>query len=143
MRNRVSSFAVLAFTAWMALASHGAAAAENKIVLQISDSDPDKQTLVLNVANNLLKAYKPGDVKVEIVAFGPGLLLLFDDNANKQRVESLIASDVRFSACQNTVKGMTKVLGHPPKLIKDAVPVSAGVVRIVDLTNEGYKLIRP
>ena len=30
---------------------------EHKIVLQISDMDPFKQTLVLNVAGNILKAY--------------------------------------------------------------------------------------
>ncbi len=143
MRNPVTSLTTLVFIACLALASLGAAAAEKKIVLQASDSDPDKQTLVLNVANNLLKTYKPGEVKVEIVAFGPGLLLLFDDNANKDRVQSLAANDVRFSACQNTVKGMTRILGHPPKLMKDAVPVEAGVVRIIDLTEQGYTLIRP
>ena len=120
-----------------------AAGSPKQIVLQISDSDPEKQTLVLNVANNLVKAYGPGNVKLEIVAFGPGLLLLFDDNTNKDRVRSLVASDVRFSACQNTVKGMTVALGHAPKLIKDAVSVDAGIVRIVDLTAQGYTLVRP
>lgn len=142
-RNPLSSLTVFAFVAWLALTSLGAAAAEKKVVLQISDNDPDKQTLVLNVANNLLKAYKPGEIKMEIVAFGPGLLLLFEDNANKDRVQSLAANDVRFSGCQNTVKGMTRILGHPPKLMKETVPVEAGVVRIIDLTDQGYTLIRP
>ena len=31
--------------------------AEHKFVLQISDMDPSKQTLVLNVASNILKHY--------------------------------------------------------------------------------------
>lgn len=143
MRNSVKSLTTLIFIACLALTSLAASAVEKKIVLQISDNDPDKQTLVLNVANNLLKAYKPGELKLEIVAFGPGLLLLFQDNANKDRVQSLAASDVRFSACQNTVKGMTRILGHPPKLMKETVPVDAGVVRIVELTDQGYTLIRP
>lgn len=30
--------------------------AEHKVVLQISDGDPSKQMLVLNVANNIVKA---------------------------------------------------------------------------------------
>lgn len=47
--------------------------AEEKIVLQISDADPSKQTLVLNVANNLIKHYGQDKVDVEIVAFGPRL----------------------------------------------------------------------
>ena len=42
--------------------------AEERIVLQISDSDPFKQTLVLNVANNLIKHYGQDKVDVEIVA---------------------------------------------------------------------------
>jgi ABC-type proline/glycine betaine transport system substrate-binding protein len=46
--------------------------AEQKVVLQISDADPTKQTLVLNVASNLIKAYGPDKVDVEIVAFRPG-----------------------------------------------------------------------
>ena len=120
-----------------------AADSPKQIVLQISDSDPEKQTLVLNVANNLVKAYGPGNVKLEIVAFGPGMVLLFNDNANKDRVQSLAASDVRFSACQNTVKAMTVALGHAPKLNKNAVPVDAGIIRIVDLTAQGYTLVRP
>ncbi len=44
--------------------------AEHKFVLQISDMDPFKQTLVLNVANNILKAYGTDQVDIEIVAFG-------------------------------------------------------------------------
>ena len=51
--------------------------AEHKFVLQISDMDPSKQTLVLNVASNILKAYGQDQADVEIVAFGPGLRLLF------------------------------------------------------------------
>lgn len=117
--------------------------AEEKIVLQISDSDPFKQTLVLNVANNILKHYGPDRVEIEIVSFGPGLRLLFKDNVNAGRIESLVSNGVRFSACSNTIKAMGKKLGEEPVLNKNAVKVSAGIVRIVDLTNQGYKLVKP
>ena len=117
--------------------------AEQKIVLQISDPNPFKQTLVLNVANNVLKYYGPDRVKIEIVAFGPGLRLLFKENANKGRIKSLVDNGVRFSACKNTIRNMGKKLGHPPELNPNAVPVSAGVVRIVELMDQGYKLIKP
>jgi hypothetical protein len=81
---------------------------------------------------------------VEIVAFGPGLRLLFADNSNTGRIDRLAAdSGVRFSACMNTMKKMTQALGHEPQLIKDATPVPAGVVRIVDLVGQGYILIKP
>ena len=117
--------------------------AEEKIVLQISDPNPFKQTLVLNVAGNVLKHYGQDKVDIEIVAFGPGLRLLFAENANKGRIKSLTDSGVKFSACKNTVKNMSKKLGHAPALNKAATTVSAGVVQIVDLMNKGYKLIKP
>lgn len=117
--------------------------AEKKIVLQISDGTPEKQELVLNVANNLIKYYGPGRVEIEVVAFGPGLRLLFADNANSDRVQGLDASGVRFSACENTITNMTELLGHPPEINKLAVTVPAGIVRIMALTENGYTLVRP
>ncbi|MGD8577522.1 MAG: DsrE family protein [Thiohalophilus sp.] len=117
--------------------------AEEKIVLQISDNNPFKQTLVLNVANNLIKHYGPDRVAIEVVAFGPGLRLLFKDNANTSRIQSLVGNGVRFSACSNTVTNMGKKLGHPPELNSNAVTVSAGVVRILELQKKGYSLVKP
>jgi len=117
--------------------------ADTKVVLQISDDDPSKQTLVLNVANNLIKHYGPDQVEVEIVAFGPGLRLLFADNVNKGRIQSLVDNGVRFAACGNTVRNMGKILGEEPALNSNAVKVSAGVVRILDLEKQGYKLVKP
>ncbi len=118
--------------------------AEHKIVLQISDADPTKQTLVLNVANNLMKAYGgPDNVDVEIVAFGPGLRLMFDDNGNKGRISGLTDNGVRFAACGNTIKKMTSLLGHEPKMNSQASVVPAGAVRIVELVENGYTLLKP
>ena len=117
--------------------------AETKVVLQISDNDPFKQTLVLNVANNLIKHYGPDQVDIEIVAFGPGLRLLFAENVNAGRIQSLVDNGVRFAACSNTVRGMSKILGKEPELNNNAVKVSAGVVRIMDLSKQGYQLIKP
>ena len=117
--------------------------AEERIVLQISDPNPIKQTLVLNVASNLIKHYGQDKVDVEIVAFGPGLRLMFKDNINNGRIKGLSSSGVKFAACGNTIAGVTKKLGHAPELHSDAVTVSAGVVRIIDLQNQGFKLIKP
>jgi intracellular sulfur oxidation DsrE/DsrF family protein len=118
--------------------------AQKKIVLQISDPNPFKQTLVLNVANNLQKEYGIDGVEIEIVAFGPGLRLLFADNANKGRIQGLVSTGVSFSACANTKKNMAKKLGYMPKLNKHANSDIPGVVRIVKLvTEDGYTLVKP
>ena len=134
---------MLASVAFQTFAAEDKPFAEQKVVLQISDADPTKQTLVLNVASNLIKAYGPDKVDVEIVAFGPGLRLMFDDNHNKGRISGLNDSGVRFAACGNTKKKMSKMLGKEPALNNNATVVPAGVVRIVDLVNEGYTLVKP
>lgn len=118
--------------------------ADKKIVLQISDGDPFKQTLILNVANNLLREYGNDGVAIEIVAFGPGLRLLFADNANKPRIQGLDAAGVKFTACSNTIKNMAKKLGHPPAINPVASTNSPGIVRITKLvTEDGYVLVKP
>ncbi len=139
----VTSLLGLSFGAVSTAVAADTSLADTKVVLQISDPNPFKQTLVLNVANNLIKHYGPDAVAIEIVAFGPGLRLLFKENANKDRIKSLVDNGVRFSACNNTIRNMGKKLGHPPALNPNAVHVSAGVVRIIDLIKQGYYLIKP
>jgi len=117
--------------------------ADQKFVLQISDMDPDKQTLVLNVATNIIKYYGPDKADVEIVAFGPGLRLLFAENSNADRIDGLTQSGVRFAACGNTMAKMTQTLGHEPALSAHAKIVPGGIVRIKELTDLGYLLVKP
>ncbi|WP_024509188.1 hypothetical protein [Bradyrhizobium sp. ARR65] len=117
--------------------------AEHKIVLQLSDSDPKKQALVISVANNLLKFYDPDKVAIEVVAFGPGIDLLRSENAGRKLVESLIAQGVRFDVCLNTVETIERETGKRPDIIPAATPVQVGVAQILLLTENGYTLVRP
>ena len=117
--------------------------AEHKFVLQISDMDPSKQTLVLNVAGNILKHYGPDQAEVEIVAFGPGLRLLFQGNSNAGRIDGLVDSGVRFFACQNTITNMSKIIGEPVKINAHASSGKGGIVRIKELVDQGYMLAKP
>lgn len=138
-----ASLLAIALYATFAHAAGDKPFADKKVVLQISDDDPGKQTLVLNVASNLIKYYGPDKVDVEIVAFGPGLRLLFADNVNGGRIKGLGSNGVRFAACSNTIANMSKNLGRELALNPLATRVDAGVVRILDLTGQGYTLIKP
>jgi uncharacterized protein len=117
--------------------------AEHRIVLQLSDNDPKKEGLVLSVANNLIKAYDPDKIAVEVVAFGPGIDLLRVENANRTRVESLIAQGVKFDVCVNTLDTVERETGKRPAVIPSAIPVQVGVGQILSLTENGYTLVRP
>jgi uncharacterized protein len=117
--------------------------AEHRILLQLSDNDPKKQSLVISVAYNLLKLYDPDKVAIEVVAFGPGIDLLFPDNANRQRIESLVAQGVKFDICLNTVDTIERDTGKRPQYIPAATPVQVGVGQILSLTENGYTLVKP
>lgn len=117
--------------------------AEHKVVLQLSDNDPKKQGLVISVANNLLKAYDPDKIAIEVVAFGPGIDLLRPENPDRKRVESLVAQGVRFDICLNTVDTLERETGKRPDYIAAATPVQVGVAQILFLTENGYTLVRP
>ena len=117
--------------------------AEHKIVLQLSDNDAKKQALVISVAYNLLRAYDPDKVAIEVVAFGPGIDLLRTESSNRKLVESLIAQGVRFDVCLNTVDTVERETGKRPDIIPAATPVQVGVGQILYLTENGYTLVRP
>jgi intracellular sulfur oxidation DsrE/DsrF family protein len=117
--------------------------AEHRIVLQLSDYEPRKQSLVISVAYNLLKLYGPDKIAIEVVTFGPGIELLYSDNPNRKLVESLIAQGVKFDICLNTVDTIERETGKRPRYISVATPVQVGVGQILSLTENGYTLVRP
>jgi intracellular sulfur oxidation DsrE/DsrF family protein len=118
--------------------------AEAHIVLQMADGDAESQASVLNVANNLIKHYGgPDFVDIEIVAYGPGLSLLYPDNVNEERISSLLTNEVRFVGCLNTVESIERATGKRPELIPEAVRVQTGVARLVERAQQGFVVIRP
>ena len=139
----------LVVAALMLVNASAFAAGTKKVVLQLSDGDIDRQNLVLNVASNLQKSYGLAGVEIEIVAFGPGLKLLIPNAKDKEvstvqgRIDNLAANQVKFAACGNTMKNMAKKSGKEPKLNKNATVVEAGAVRILELQEQGYALLRP
>jgi uncharacterized protein len=117
--------------------------AEHRLVLQISDRDPTKESLVISVAYNVLKFYGPDMIAIEIVAFGPGIDLLRADSPNRRLVDSLVAQGVRFDVCINTVDTIERETGRRPELNPNAIPVEAGVARILTLVENGFTLVHP
>ncbi len=116
----------------------------HKVVIQVSTDDPRTQKIALNNAVNLQKALGSGNVVVEIVAYGPGLSLLTANSPQAARVKSLAMYDeFTFSACNNTMKKIAKKKGKKPVLVEGVRVVPAGVLRIVELQEQGYAYVRP
>jgi uncharacterized protein len=131
-------------------AAQAQAAKPHRVVIQVDQNDPAVMNLALNNARNLLDYYrdKKEDVDVEIVAYGPGLHMLRDDTSPvKDRIKELanvsFPSKIAFSACNNTKEGMEKREGHAITIIPQAKIVPAGVVRIMELQEQGYSYVKP
>lgn len=116
---------------------------EHHLALQLSDREPTKQALVLSVANNLLRAYGPDKISIEVVAFGPGIDLLRQESPNLQLVDSLVAQGVVFDVCMNSVETVERETGKPVPLNPKAHPVEAGVAQLLTLAESGYSVVRP
>ena len=139
-----AAFAVLV----LALAAPAFAGEHHKLALQISDNDPDKMNAVLNVAANVSKFYsdKGDEVDIEIVAFNAGLhMLRADTSPVKPRLLSFKQGmpNVTFKACENTLESMARKEGKEPPLVDNAERVKAGVVRLIELAEKGWTVVRP
>jgi intracellular sulfur oxidation DsrE/DsrF family protein len=138
----------------VAFVAAGGAQAEagkpHRVVIQVDQNDAEVMNLALNNAKNVLETYraKNEDAVVEIVAYGPGLHMLRDDTSPvkdriKQLAELSFPSTLKFSACNNSKQGMEKREGHSITIIPQATLVPAGVVRIMELEEQGYSYVKP
>lgn len=118
-------------------------APQHKLVIQVSSSDPVTHKLAVANAINVQKAYGMDNVAVEIVAYGPGLGILTAQSDQAERIKSLSAQNIQFSACRNTMNNIKNKTGKEPVLLSGVKIVPAGVSRIIELQEQGYSYIRP
>lgn len=117
--------------------------AKHRVVIQVSSDDARTQTIAMNNAVNLQTELGMDNVEIEIVAYGPGISMLIGGAKQSQRVASLAQQDIIFSACGNTMKKVEKKQGKPVVLSDGVKVVPAGVLRIMELQEQGYSYVRP
>jgi intracellular sulfur oxidation DsrE/DsrF family protein len=124
-----------------------ASSGEHRVVIQVTQNDPAVMNMALNNAQNLRKYYaeQGKSVRIEFVAYGPGLQMLREDiSPVKDRIESFaMLADVTFSACGNTMSAQSRNENKDITLISNARVVPAGIARIVELQEQGWSYVRP
>lgn len=141
----------LTLAAAIALATATGAFAEgvaHHVAIHVDQNDPQVMNMALNNAANVNSYYaSQGDtVTIEMVTHGPGLnMLVADKSPVKDRISamSLEMGNLTFAACGNTLKGMEAKLGHAVALMDEAKVVPSGVVRLIELQEQGYAYVRP
>ena len=120
----------------------------HRIAVHVNENDPQRMNMALNNVQNMKAYYDAAGQKVEIevVAYGPGLHMLRSDTSPvKDRIStmSLEIDDLTFSACANTLRGMSNKEGREIELVSESQVVPSGVVRLVELQEDGYSYVRP
>jgi intracellular sulfur oxidation DsrE/DsrF family protein len=121
---------------------------QHHLILQVNTNDAAAMNLALNNAANVAQYYKDlGEkVEIEVITFGPGLHMLRDDTSPvKGRIEVMALStpEVSFKACGNTQENMHKAESKDIPIVPQAQVVKSGVVRIMELQEQGWTYVKP
>ncbi|MGB7317782.1 MAG: DsrE family protein [Planktotalea sp.] len=144
MKTMVMTAAALALSAGMALAE----GMVHKVAVHVNENDPKVMNIALNNVQNLTKYYESqGDtVKVEVVTYGPGLNMLIAGTspvAERIAMMSLEMDNLSFAACGNTHRNMSAKKGEEIALLDEARIVPSGVVRLIELQEDGFAYVKP
>ena len=143
MKQALAAITLVAGLAGIAASPAALAGGEKAMthaVLQVSDNDPAKWNLALNNAENMQQALGKDKVKIEIVAYGPGLNMLKADSKVAGRLNAALDNNVELAACGTTMKKMKVTKAD---LVGGATVVPGGVIEIMKRQSEGWAYIRP
>lgn len=120
----------------------------HKVAVHVDQNDPKVINMALNNVVNVTKYYESqGDeVIVELVAYGPGLNMYIPGKspvADRISTMSLEMDNLTFAACGNTHRKMSEKAGKNIELMSEATMVTSGVVRLIELQEQGYAYVRP
>ncbi len=132
----------------LTVSSSYAGETDHQVAIHVDENDPATMNLALNNIANVKKYYdsKGESVKIELVAYGPGLHMFRSDTSpvkDRLSVMSLEIDNLTFSACGNTHRNMSKKAGKDIELVDEATMVSSGVIQLIELQEKGYAYIRP
>jgi len=147
---------VLALVVGLALAASAAVSADashlkenprkHKVVYHLDEAGADKARFVLgNIQNHVDGVGGWQNIEaLELVVNGPALKSFVASSMNpelRQALQELQRDGLAFGACGNTMKAFTVTLDQLPA---GARPLpQGGVVRVMELQEQGYAYIRP
>jgi len=106
MKKQLLSLAVLVILVVCLGLSQTPAGPKHHVVFQLSEeSGPAWGSLILHVNNTMKALSEDGGSEVEVVFYGPGLLMLKKTNTVfAERLEQLSKNGVKLIACRNAMK---------------------------------------
>ncbi len=113
-----------------------------KWVIKMHVSNLSTVNETLGAIYNVLKEYPSDALKVAVVCYGKGMRVLKKDydSHTLTRIKSLMAYDVQFIACKNT---MTTMKWTKKDIISGVVYVQAGIAEVIEKVAGGWIDVTP
>ena len=106
-----------------------------KLVIDFEHDDATKREHLLLHITNLLRDFGDDPLSVEVVAYGPGIMLLVATKTEfADRISELMERGVILHACRNAMNTFNI---EDKDLVAGSTPVPSGVGRIVKAQIEG------
>ncbi len=111
--------------------------APRQIIMKLNMSDVKEVNHMLGTIYNLLKDYPSDTLKVEVIAYGPGMRALKKDydTHTLSRIRSLMEYEVDFIGCRNTMDTMKWT---EKDFIDNITYVQAGIAEVIEKQVEGW-----
>ncbi len=148
--GRSGLFILAAAPVLAATAAQAESERPHRLVIHVGGGTPSEMNVALSNIGATAEYYAGigKTVAIELVANGPGYAMLRDDvSPVKARIAEIHKKYpfVVFSACQNSRRGVAKAEGKTVEQIvelPEATDVAAGVVRMIELQEQGWSYIR-
>jgi len=117
---------------------------KHKVVIQVSTDDPKTWDVTLNNIYNIIAGAGAENVDIQVVAYGPGLGIFKKQNEDiaerLAKYKQICPLGLRLNSCAVTMKktGVTQ-----QDLASVVETTASGVLRIIELQEQGYAYIRP
>lgn len=113
------------------------------MVIQLTEDNEKVANMALNNAVNVQRELGLDNINIEVVAYGPGLKMMLKGSPVAGRIKDLALQNVSFAACGNTIKRWEQDNNAKAEITEGAHVVPAGLVRILNLQQQGWSYIRP
>lgn len=136
-----AALAPLALGPGVTLAQGAPASAKPRLLIHVSEDERARWNMALGNAKNAQdEVGGPGKIDIEIVANGPGVLMLKNNSKIAGQLGEATKSGVKIVACEHSMQGL--------KLAKsDMHPgvgyVPAGIMELTNRQHEGWAYVRP
>lgn len=146
--ERLGKFIIAGLMGLMLASAAAATEKVHRVAVHVDQNDEAVMNLALNNVENIIQYYqsKGESAIVEVVAYGPGLnMFVAGKSPVSSRIETMALEmdNLVFSGCGNTHRKMSAKAGKDVPIMSEVSMVPSGIVRLIELQDEGYAYVRP